>query len=114
LERLKRLFKFGDISEQEYKQERDELRARLRALKPPEMPDLEDAARLLENIGLIWDEATLKEEKQIVHTLLEAVYLDSEDGPVVSVKPKAEFRVLFELASDVSFVEGEEPRRDDA
>jgi DNA invertase Pin-like site-specific DNA recombinase len=114
LERLKRLFKFGDISEQEYKQERDELRARLRALKPPEMPDLEDAARLLENIGLIWDEATLKEEKQIVHTLLEAVYLDSEVGPVVSVKPKAEFRVLFELASDVSFVEGAEPRRDDA
>jgi hypothetical protein len=49
-----------------------------------------------------------------VHTLLEAVYLDSEVGPVVSVKPKAEFRVLFELASDVSFVEGEEPRRDDA
>jgi hypothetical protein len=67
-----------------------------------------------ENIGLIWDEATLKKEKQIVHTLLEAVYLDSEVGPVVSVKPKAEFRVLFELASDVSFVEDEEPRRDDA
>ena len=41
MERLKRLFKFGDISEQEYRQERDELRAHLRALKPPEMPDLE-------------------------------------------------------------------------
>ena len=48
-----------------------------------------------------------------MHTLLEAVYLDSEDGPVVSVKPKAEFRVLFELASDVSLVEGSEPRQDD-
>jgi len=33
---------------------------------------------------------------------------------VVSVKPKAEFRVLFELASDVSLVEGSEPRQDDA
>ena len=30
------------------------------------MPDLEEAVRLLEDIGPIWDEATLKEEKQIV------------------------------------------------
>ena len=66
---------------------------------------------MLEDIGLIWGEATLEEEKQIVHTLLEAVYLDSEDGPVVSVEPKVEFRVLFELASEASLVVDAEPGR---
>jgi hypothetical protein len=100
LERLKRLFVLGDISEGEYRRERDDLRARLAALKPPEMPDLEQAARLLDDIGVIWEKATLEEEKQIAHTLLEAVYLDSEDGPVVRVEPRAAFRALFELAGD--------------
>jgi hypothetical protein len=100
LERLKRLFVLGDISEGEYRRERDDLRARLAALKPPEMPDLEQAARLLDDIGVIWEEATLEEEKQIAHTLLEAVYLDSEDGPVVRVEPRPAFKALFELAGE--------------
>jgi hypothetical protein len=46
-------------------------------------------------MGAIWDEATLKEEKQIAHTLLEAVYLDSDEGPVVRVDPKPAFKPLF-------------------
>jgi len=65
------------------------------ALDPPEMPDLSEAAYLVEDVGAIWDEATLEEEKQIAHTLLEAVFLDSDEGPVVRVDPKPAFKPLF-------------------
>jgi hypothetical protein len=95
LQRLKRLFVLGDISEPEYQKQRDDLQARVVPLEPPKMPDLAEAACLLEDVGVIWDEATLEEEKQIAHTLLEAVYLDSEEGPVVRVEPKPAFKPLF-------------------
>jgi hypothetical protein len=51
------------------------------------MPDLERAAELLRDFGTLWDGATLQERRQIVHTLLQAVYLDSgERGPVVAIE----------------------------
>jgi hypothetical protein len=98
LKRLKQLFVLGDLSETEYRAERDKLRAKLADLTPPELPDLQRAAEPLEDFGTIWDGATPKERKQIVHTLLEAVYLDSgDDGPLVAVEPRAEFAPLFEM-----------------
>jgi len=103
LERLKRLFVLGDLSEREYQAERDRLRAQLATLTPPAMPDLARAADLLQDFGVIWDAATPQERRQIVHTLLEAVYLDSgECGPVVAIEPKAEFATLFDLAKEKS------------
>ena len=95
LERLKRLFVLGDISEPEYQKQRDDLQARTAALERPKMPDLAEATCLVEDMGAIWDEATLEEEKQITHTLLEAVHLDSDEGPVVRVDPKPAFKPLF-------------------
>ncbi len=95
LERLKRLFVLGDISESEYEKQRDGLQARVATLEPPKMPDVTEASWLLTDMGVIWDEATLEEQKQIAHTLLAAVYLDSEEGPVVRVEPKSVFKPLF-------------------
>ncbi|MEA3376357.1 MAG: recombinase family protein, partial [Chloroflexota bacterium] len=95
LERLKRLFVLGDISEPEYQKQRDDLQARMSGLEPPKMPDLGKAAYLVEDIGAIWDEATLEEEKQIAHTLLEGVHLDCDEGAVVRVDPKPAFKPLF-------------------
>jgi site-specific DNA recombinase len=98
LERLKRLYILGDLSEREYRTERDQLRAKLAELTPPELPDLQRAAALLQDFGAIWDAATPKERKQIVRTLLEAVYLDAgDDGPVTGIEPKAEYKALFQL-----------------
>jgi site-specific DNA recombinase len=98
LERLKRLFVLGDLEERAYLAERDRLRVQLAALTPPAMPDLERAAELLQDFGAIWDAATIRERREIVHTLLESVELDAERGPVVAIRPKPEFAVLFDLA----------------
>lgn len=103
LDRLKRLFVLGDLEEAEYRLERDRLRAQLDALTPPVMPDLKKAAELLQDFRAIWGAATPRERKQIVHTLLEAVYLDAEQGPVVAIQPRPEYEALFRLAG------GQEP-----
>jgi len=100
LERLKRLFQMGDVTEREYTAERDRLRAQLAALTPPAMPDLARAAELLQDFGAIWNAATPRERRRVVHTLLETVYLDAERGPVVAIEPKAEFSALFDLAKE--------------
>jgi hypothetical protein len=98
VERLKRLFVLGDLDEQAYATDRNRLQAQLVSLTPPAMPNLERAAALLQDFGAIWDAAEPKERKQIAHTLLEAVYLDSgEEGPVVAIRPRTEFGPLFDL-----------------
>ena len=40
------------------------------------------------------------ERRQIAHTLLNAVYLDADRGPVVAIAPKPEFAPLFALAAE--------------
>ncbi len=110
LERLKRLFVLGDLSEQAYRAERDRLRAQLATLIPPALPDLEKAAELLRDFGAIWDAATPRERRQIVHTLLETVYLDAERGPVVAIEPKPEFASLFDLVEKTGPEGISEPR----
>ncbi len=96
LERLKRLYVLGDLTELEYLAERDRLQAQLVTLTPPAMPDLERAAELLRDFGAIWEAETLQERRKTVHYLLSKVYLDSGDqGPVVAIEPKAEFASLF-------------------
>lgn len=97
LERLKRLFLLGDLVEREYVAERDRLRNQLAALVPPALPDLERAAALLRDFSKLRDAATPPERKQILQTLLAAVYLDVEHGPVVAVEPRAQFAALFAM-----------------
>jgi site-specific DNA recombinase len=102
LERLKRLFVLGDLTEREYTIDRDRLEAQLAALVPPVMPDLKQAAELLQNIGVIVDAATAEELREAMQILLEAVYLDAEKGPVVAIEPRAEYKALFDMAKIAS------------
>lgn len=72
------------------------------ALIPPAMPNQERAAELLQNLGAIWDAAELSERRQSVHTLLEAVYLDSgARGPIAAIQPRTQFARLFGLVARV-------------
>ncbi|MFW6136092.1 MAG: hypothetical protein ACOC7N_04640 [Chloroflexota bacterium] len=97
---LKGLFVPGDLSEAECRAERDRLRAQLADLTPPERPDLQTAAELLQDFGAIWDAATPKERKQIGHMLLETVYLDSgDDGPVTGIERKEAYRALLRMTA---------------
>jgi hypothetical protein len=89
LERAQHLYLLGDVSREEYSNLRDEVKRKLNVLKPTQEPDLEEAARLLEDIGTLLQQATPEELKEVFNALLESVYLDSgEAGPVIAVEPR--------------------------
>ena len=48
----------------------------------------------------LWQVATLAEQRQIAHTLLDAIYLDVDHRPVVAIVPKTEFAPFSELAAE--------------
>lgn len=106
LDRLRDLYLLGDMTRGEYISRRDQLTARLNSLQPPELSDIERAAALLGNFGAIWEAAQPVEKKQIVQSLLHAVYLDNDaPGLIVAIEPKPAFIKLFALFTQ------EEPAR---
>jgi DNA invertase Pin-like site-specific DNA recombinase len=100
LKRLGQLFVLDEIGEKEFLQQREQLRTQLSMLKPPELPNLERAAALLQNLGQLWQAAEPAERKQIAHTLLKAVYIDAHGNPILAIEPRNEFATLVGLCQD--------------
>jgi DNA invertase Pin-like site-specific DNA recombinase len=95
LDRLRQLFLMGDLPEASYKSERDALKAQIATLHPPQMPDIEAAGALLADFRQIWQLATDTERRDLIRSLLEAVYLDKEQGPVVAIEPRPALALLL-------------------
>jgi site-specific DNA recombinase len=93
LERLKRLYLEGDIDEAEYDAERDKTRRDLARLVTPEAVSVEAAAALLENFGLVWEQATLIEKKKILYEIFQKIVV--RDKAIVEVVPRPAFVPLF-------------------
>jgi hypothetical protein len=72
------LFIIGDITEEEYSILREDIRSKINALKPVQEPDLDRAASTLENVGVLLEQAKLKELKEIFNALLDSVCLTVE------------------------------------
>ena len=65
----------------------------------PGVDATEEAGKLLEHLPDLWTKANLKERREILMTMLDAVYVDAvEEKRVVGLKPKPAFRPLFEIA----------------
>ena len=98
LERIKRLFQLGDISEAEYLKERARIEQALAQLNPVIQPqiDLEEAARLLTTFGATLAQATASERKVFYRTVLEQVVVKNRQ--VVAIRPKPHFYDLLRLS----------------
>ncbi len=60
------------------------------------MPPI-SAGEVLENLGFVWDKATLEEKHRLLRTMLEAVYVDlAASRSIVGIQPKAPFYPLFD------------------
>ena len=56
--------------------------------------------KLRMNLPKLWASATLSEQRKILITMLDAVYIDAKaDKRVVAVMPKPPFRPIFQVAS---------------
>src|SRR5690606_36541778 len=99
LERLKTLYKLGDIEQNEYITERADIHNKLEALKPSQVPEMEEAAAALEQIGSLLKRAKPEELEILFHSMLTTVYLHHDyPGYVVGIEPKPFLKELMDIS----------------
>jgi site-specific DNA recombinase len=96
--RLSRAYAEGAFSDAEYQAKLDEIDAELRLTSPMDLPTLEEAAQLFENIPELWEEATPEERRKLLSPLIERVYVDLESSMIGAIIPVPAFRRLLEGA----------------
>ncbi len=102
-QRLKRLGKAyvdGLYGDEDYKREKRFLEERAASLVIPGIDVAREAGKLLEDLPTLWQEANLSERHKLLHTMLDAVYVDTvEEKAIVALKPKPAFQALFQIAT---------------
>lgn len=98
LERLKKLFAWGDLSEEQYIIEKNIALEALRALTPPETKSrvLERLAEFLKNVPKAWKEASQEQRNQLARQLFDEIWV--KDSQVIAVKPRVELKPFFQLS----------------
>jgi site-specific DNA recombinase len=97
LERIKKLFEWGDKPEAEYLAERDALQRKLTDLTPKrtDAGDLEAYAAVLRDVSTAWEVADQAERNLLARVLFEDVRVLGHE--IVAVKPKEAFAPFFRL-----------------
>jgi site-specific DNA recombinase len=98
LKRVKNLYTWGDLSSEEYRVQRDQLRSELVALPQATTTrgeTLERLASYLQNVGEAWRSATQEQRNKLAKTLFESIRI--EDRTIKGVTPQIEFTPLLVL-----------------
>lgn len=97
LERIKNLYKWGDISREEYLKEKEGIKKELKALTPAESQaqNLDKLAKFLANIAQAWEEATGELRNKLTRSLFQGIWI--KDEQVIAVKPQPELTPFFQL-----------------
>ena len=99
LERTRQLYKWGDLTDDEYRKERVELEKQLKLLKPAprtyNMPNLDRAAQLLNDITLLWNNQGVTDEQReaLIKETFNSIIVDSKQ--ITAIEPKPEYAPLF-------------------
>ena len=90
LQRLGRAYVDGIYDHAEYSRQRRQLELQLESLIVPEVDAAEEAGRLIEELPELWHNANKTERRDLLLTMLDAVYVDAKvEKRVVAIKPKA-------------------------
>lgn len=95
LKRLARAYIDAGMSDAEYERERRRLQEKLAHLANPEIKTVLDAGQLLKTLTPAWEKATAEEKRDMLRIILDAVYVDVEEGTVTGLVPKPPFRLFF-------------------
>ncbi len=97
LERLKRMFEWGDLTEAAYLADRQHLRAELASLTTTTdwTAVLEQAANFLRNLPTAWEAASSEQRNALARIVLQSVEILG--GQVVAVVPQPDFAPFFNL-----------------
>ena len=98
--RLGQVYLDGLLQIDEYRRQKQLLEDKLTSLIVPGVDAAREAGKLLEDLPALWEQANMGEPRQILLTMLDAVYVDArEEKAVVAIRPKPAFRALFEMAT---------------
>ena len=96
--RIGTIYADGVINRAEYKARLAEIDRELNLTSVLDLPTLEEAARLFENIPQLWMEATPEERRKLISPFIERVYVDMESRLIGAISPVAAFRTLLDKA----------------
>lgn len=89
LRRLGKAFVDGLADESDYTLQKKLLQYQLDGLVMPEADAAFDAGEKLENLGAVWEAASLQDKHALLLSMLDAVYLDlAQTQSVVGIRPK--------------------------
>jgi site-specific DNA recombinase len=97
LERIKELYKWGDIGKEEYIRKKEQILQEIKRLTPTDGSNkgLQRLAEFLANVAKAWEEATQEQRNRLARSLFQEVWI--KDKQVVAVKPQPELEPFFEL-----------------
>lgn len=102
LRRLKLMFRDLLIDDEEYRSTYALLQSRLASLVLPNSPHVVRAGEYLADLSLLWAQATLEEQRDIIRVLVKAVYVDVLAAQIVAIEPMPLFKTLFtEFCADI-------------
>ncbi len=101
LERIKQLFKWGDLDVADYRVERDTLEAELAGLRATTHRSglLAQAATFLRDLPAAWEAATAEQRNSLAQLVFQSVEI--KDDRVVAVVPQPDFAPFFMLKDGV-------------
>ncbi len=100
LRRVGRAYIDGLLAEEEYTRQKRLLETSLESLVVPDFNAAEDAGKLIMDLPRLWASATPSEQRTLLMTMLDAVYVDAKASrSIVAIKPKPPFRPIFQVAA---------------
>jgi site-specific DNA recombinase len=99
LKRVGRIYVDKLISDEEYNHQLRTLNGEMESLVVPGMNAAAEAGRLISHLPELWAGANLEEKRNLLLTMLEAVYFDvKQTRSIVALKPKPPFVPIFQVA----------------
>jgi site-specific DNA recombinase len=114
VENLRKQHLWGDLSDEEYRQERIALERQIKLVspssQPKQLPNLERASELIKNMPALWSHPGVTDEQR--ESLIKELFVQIEiDGDkITSIEPKSNYAPLFAtIAQQYGYCGGESP-----
>jgi site-specific DNA recombinase len=100
LRRMAKAYIDGVFPDEEYHRQKRLLEMELESLVVPQANAAEEAGNLILNLKTLWAEANLSERRQLLLSMLDAVYFDTKKNKsIVAIRPKPPFKPVFQVAA---------------
>ena len=98
--RMGKAYVDGLFPDGEYQRQKKLLELELESLVVPAANAAEEAGNLIINLRKLWAEATTEEQRKLLLTMLDAVYVDAKQTKsIVAIRPKPPFKPIFQVAA---------------